>query len=107
MLKKLQILLILIEQLIAILNKRVNFLNLVCDKQKQNNVELQLVDLYGEVIIKNDFEDISTSGNIELNLSKQEKGVYYLILRQGERVHTEKIIFNLWGFKALDSFTFG
>jgi hypothetical protein len=66
---------------------RIAYHNLASD-----DLSIQLVDVMGELMFEEEFTNISTSGNIELNLENYNEGVYHLVLMQGENVSIERIV---------------
>jgi hypothetical protein len=71
-------------------NPTANFLNIKWKLQKQEKVNIQLLDMNGKVLIQNGFQ--TQSASMILNLQSYERSSYFLRIVAGGQSKTYKII---------------
>ena len=70
--------------------------NLTFKPASNNNVEVSLYDLRGRVINQSTFDDVSASSTFtrQLDYNYVESGMYFLVVKNGDKVTTKKVIKN-------------
>ena len=58
-----------------------DFVNLTFLAEKDEMLDLQVIDLQGSVVIRKPFDAKIGSNDLEVNLTEMESGIYYLRLR--------------------------
>ncbi len=60
-----------------------------------NNVHISLIEIYsmlGDKIYSSDHFQTNTSSRFQIDLSNQPKGIYFVKIYNGDKIHTEKIV---------------
>ena len=70
--------------------------NLTFKPASNDNIEVSLYDLRGRAISQSTFDDVSASGTFskQLEFNSIDSGMYFLVVKNGDKVSTKKIVKN-------------
>ena len=61
------------------------------ESDKDNKVSVELLDVYGKVILKNKFTSTSGQNQFPLDVSKVNSGIYFLKMTNGQTISIQKL----------------
>ena len=69
-----------------------DILNLSCQSNQSTNVDYEIIDVNGKVIVRNNFTAQKGTDNYRLKLQGIKSGIYYLRFKQGQSISSQRFI---------------